>query len=94
MAIFLMFGSYSIDAVEKISAERTRDAVAVIGDIGGEVKAGYAVLGEEDLILVVDFPGLGEAMRASVELTKLLGISFKTAPAVTLDEFDKLMGGT
>lgn len=91
MATFLMFGSYSIDAVGKVSAERTKDATAVIGDIGGEVKAGYALLGENDLILIVDFPGVKEAMKASVELTKLLGISFTTAPAVTMDEFDELI---
>lgn len=93
MATFLMFGSYSIDAAGKVSAERTKDAAAVIGDMGGEVKAGYALLGEKDLILIVDFPGVKEAMKASVELTKLLGISFTTAPAVTVDEFDKLMEG-
>jgi uncharacterized protein with GYD domain len=91
MATFFMFGSYSIDAVGKVSAERTKEATAVIGDIGGEVKAGYALLGENDLILIVDFPGVKEAMKASVELTKLLGISFTTAPAVTMDEFDKLI---
>lgn len=93
MATFLMFGSYSIDAVGKISAERTKDAAAVIGDSGGQLKAGYALLGEKDLILIVDFPGVKEAMKASVELTKLLGISFTTAPAVTVDEFDKLIEG-
>jgi uncharacterized protein with GYD domain len=88
-----MFGSFSIDAVKKISTERTKDAAALIGDIGGKVKAGYAALGEEDLILVVDFPGVKEAMKASVELTKLLGISFRTVPAVTVSEFDELVEG-
>jgi hypothetical protein len=34
-----------------------------------------------------------EAMKASVELTKLLGISFTTAPAVTVEEFDELIEG-
>lgn len=32
-------------------------------------------------------------MKASVELAKLLGISFTTAPAVTVEEFDKLIEG-
>ena len=91
MATFLMFGSYSIDAVEKISAQRTKDAAALMGDFGGEVQAGYALLGDNDLVLIVDFPGVKEAMKASVELTKLLKISFTTAPAVTVEEFDELM---
>jgi uncharacterized protein with GYD domain len=86
-----MFGKYSSDAVGKISAKRTENAAAIVGDCGGEIKAGYALLGETDLVLIVDFPGVKEAMKASVELTKLLGISFTTAPAVTVEEFDKLI---
>ena len=41
----------------------------------------------------MDFPGVKEAMKASVELTKLLGISFRTVPAVTVSEFDELVEG-
>jgi uncharacterized protein with GYD domain len=93
MATFFMFGKYPIDTVGKISAKRTVNATAVIGDIGGEVKAGYALLGETDLVLIVDFPGVKEAMKASVKLTKMLGISFTTSPAVTVEEFDKLIEG-
>jgi hypothetical protein len=42
-------------------------------------------------LLIADFPGVKEAMKTSVELTKLLGISFTTAPAVTVEEFDELI---
>ena len=93
MLTFIMFGKYSFGAVKEISAERTAKATAIIGDSGGKVKAGYALLGEHDIVIVVDFPGVKEAMKASVELTKLLGISFTTAPAVTVEEFDKLIEG-
>jgi len=93
MATYLMFGKYSSDAVGKISAERTKNATAVIGDFGGEVKAGYALLGERDLVLIVEFPGTKEAMKASIALSKLLGISFATSPAVSVEEFDKLVEG-
>ena len=93
MPTYFLFGDYSIGAVKEISAERTVKATAVIGDCGGEVKAAYALLGEADLVLIVDFPGVKEAMKASVELTKLLAISFTTAPAVTVEEFDKLIEG-
>jgi uncharacterized protein with GYD domain len=93
MATFFLFGTYSIDAVKGISAERTVKATAIIGDFGGKVEAGYALLGETDLVLIVDFPGVKEAMKASVELSKLLGISFTTAPAVTVEEFDELIEG-
>jgi uncharacterized protein with GYD domain len=92
MATFVMFGTFSPDAVGEISADRTQSAVAVIGDCGGKIKDWYVLLGEVDLVGIVEFPGVKEAMKASVELTKLLGISFTTAPAVTVDEFDKLVG--
>jgi hypothetical protein len=32
-------------------------------------------------------------MQASVALGKLTGVSFCTSPAVSVEEFDKLMGG-
>ncbi len=93
MATYLMFGKYSTDAVGKISAERTKNAAAVIGDLGGEVKAGYALLGEKDVVLIVEFPGTAEVMKATIALSKLLGISFATSPAVSVEEFDKLVEG-
>jgi len=93
MSTFIMFGKYSSGAVGEISAERTVKAAGLVGDLGGEIKAGYALLGETDLVLIADFPGVKEAMKASVELTKLLGISFTTAPAVTVEEFDELIAG-
>ena len=91
MTMYLMFGRYSLDAVKEISAERTDKATAVIEKYGGKVKAGYALLGEQDLVLVVDLPGPEQAMKTSVALTKLLGISFTTSPAVTVEDFDKMM---
>ena len=93
MATFFMFGSYSIDGVKAISADRTAKAAAVIGDFGGEVEAGYALLGTTDIVLIVDLPNVEAAMKASVALTKLLDISFTTAPAVTVEQFDKLVVG-
>jgi uncharacterized protein with GYD domain len=86
-----MFGKYSASSIKEISAERTVKSGALIKSLGGEIKSGYALLGKYDLILIIDFPNKEQAMKASVALNKLLGISFSTAPAVTLEEFDKLM---
>ena len=91
MSTYFMFGKFSIDAVKEISAERTKKATAIVEKCGGKIKAVYALLGDIDTVAIVDFPGMKEAMKASVELTKLLGISFTTAPAVTMEEFDKLI---
>jgi hypothetical protein len=40
---------------------------------------------------MVDLPDTQHAMQTSAALTKLLGISFRTAPAVRTETFDKLM---
>lgn len=90
MALFLMFGKYSAQAIMEISQERTQKTYALIKQLGGEMKAMYAMLGENDLLLVVALPGIEAAMKASLGLAKMTGISFSTAPAVTVEEFDRL----
>ena len=92
MATFLMFGKYSPQALDRMSAERTASAVDLIKKFGGEVQSMYATLGVNDLVFVVSFPSTEDAMKASVALSKMTGIAFSTAPAVTVAEFDKLMG--
>ena len=91
MATYLMFGKYSLEAIKAISAKRTDKAIALIKQEGGELKAGYALLGDIDLVLIVDLPDTERAMKTSVALSKLLGISFSTVPAVNVADFDKLM---
>ena len=93
MTTYIMFGKFSVGSVKEISSERTKKSTAIVESYGGKVRNLYALLGETDVVAIVDFPGVSEAMKASVELTKLLGISFTTAPAVTVDEFDRLMSG-
>ena len=92
MSLYLMFGKYTQESINGLSAERSKKAAQVIGDAGGEIKAGYALLGETDLVLVTDFPNSEAAMKASLGLTKFMAISFATSPAVSIEEFDKLIG--
>jgi len=92
MATYFMFGKYTLDGIKDISVKRTEKASALVKKHGGDIKSVYALLGATDLVLIVDFPGTEQAMKASIELTKLLGVSFTTAPAVTAEEFDKMMG--
>jgi len=91
MATFLMLGKYSAEAVKVISAKRTKEGLNLVKKFGGEVKSMYALLGEKDLAFILDFPGIEQAMKASVALSKSTGISFTTFPAVTVEEFDKMM---
>ncbi|UCF72176.1 MAG: GYD domain-containing protein [Deltaproteobacteria bacterium] len=91
MGTFLMFGKYSYEALREISAERTQKASDLIKKFGGEVTSMYALLGEQDLLFVANFSGIEQAMKASVALSKLTGISFTTSPPVTVEEFDKML---
>lgn len=93
MALFLMFGKYSAEGIKGISAQRTQQAEETIRKYKGSVSAMYALLRDKDLLLVTDFPDIGAAMQASVALSKLTGIAFSTAPAVTVAEFYRLMAG-
>jgi uncharacterized protein with GYD domain len=91
MGTFFMFGKYSFEAINKLSAQRTEDAKKLIENVGGKLVGGYALLGDVDIVLIVELPNKDQAMKLSVELAKLLGIGFTTAPAVTFEDFDKLI---
>ena len=91
MSIYVLFGRYSAESLKGASAKRTEDAAALIKKLGGEVLSGYALLGSTDLLLVVDLPDIERAMRASAGLTKLTGIGFRTSPALSLKDFDRLL---
>ena len=91
MATFMMFGRYSSEALKGISTKRTEKATELIKKSGGEIISMYALLGANDLVLIVDLPDLEEAMKASVTLGKETGIAFTTSPAVKVEDFDKLM---
>ena len=92
MAKFLMLGKYSIEAIKGIKSERTKRVVATIKKSCGRVNSMYALLGNYDLVFVVDFPGVKDVIKASVALTKLTGIGFTTYPAITVEEFDRAVG--
>jgi uncharacterized protein with GYD domain len=91
MAMFFMFGKYSSEAVKGISSKRTKAAGEVIKKFGGKIESIYALLGERDLVVILTIPGVEQAMKASVALSKMTGISFTTLPALPVEEFDKLM---
>ena len=92
MTTFIMTGRYSADAIKRISGQRTTKATKIIKGCGGKIVAAYATMGRNDLLAIVQFPGVSDAIKASIELNKALGISFSTAPAIPVEEFDTLVG--
>ena len=91
MPIFMMFGNYSKEALKGISTERTNQVVNLVEKNGGKVVSMYAVMGEHDLVLTLDFPNQDSALAVSVGLKRLTGITFSTSPVVEVEKFDKLI---
>ena len=91
MQTFFLFGKYSAESLQKISAKRTKQAEKIVTDMGGKVKSIYALLGERDLVLIVSLPGLEQAVKVSIALNRATGIAFSTTPAVEVGAFDKMM---
>jgi uncharacterized protein with GYD domain len=86
-----MFGKYSAESLKGMNAERTKKAVSMLEKLGGDVKDIYALLGQQDLVLITNFADMLQAMKASVMLSKMTGIAFTTSPAVSVEVFDNLM---
>ena len=91
MATYFLTGTYGADAIKGIGRKRTSDVSKMIEDMGGKIISIYLLLGEKDLVIIVDFPGLKEAIKGSVSISKMTGISFTTDPAITAEEFDDYM---
>jgi uncharacterized protein with GYD domain len=94
MKTFFMFGKYTCEAIREMSVERTQQAIREIRNLGGEITAMNALLGEYDLLFCVSLPDIEDAIKASVALNKLTGIAFSTSPAVTVETFDQLMSNS
>jgi uncharacterized protein with GYD domain len=90
MTTYFMFGNYSRESINQVSAERTQDATKLIQGMGGEVRGMYALLGQNDIVCIVDLPNTTDAIKASIKLSNMTGISFTTSPAIPVEEFDNI----
>jgi uncharacterized protein with GYD domain len=91
MQTFVMLGKYSTHALQGMSVQRTQTAKDMVGQFGGRIETMYAMLGDWDLVIILSMPGLDEAVKVSVALTKLTGIRFTTSSAMPVEKFDRLM---
>ncbi len=92
MALFMMFGKYTPEALRGISADRTRQVQEIVEGNGGEVRAMYAVMGEHDLVFIFDLPDSDRAMMTAVAIEQSTGIMLRTSPVVEVEKFDRLVG--
>ena len=92
MAIFMMFGAYTPEAIRGISSARTQQVSEIVHENGGQVRAMYAVMGEHDLVFILELPDAERAMMAAVAIEQLTGIVVRTSPVVEVEKFDRLVG--
>jgi uncharacterized protein with GYD domain len=92
MKTFLIFGQSSSEELREISLKYRAEVVSLVKNFGGDVKSMYVMLREKYLVIIFAFPGIGRAMKASIALSKLTGISFTTWPAIPVDEFEVSYG--
>jgi uncharacterized protein with GYD domain len=91
MGTFFLFGNYSTEATKAISRARTEKVRETIDKLGGQVKGIYALLGQYDIVMIVELPQMSDAIKASIAVGRLTGVSFSTAAAVSVDQFDKII---
>lgn len=89
---WVMLGKYTQQAIENISKQRTLEVKKIIQKNKGKIEKMYVLLGNYDLIFIVNFPSEKEAIKTSVEITKLTGIAFTTLAAISVGDFDRLVG--
>jgi uncharacterized protein with GYD domain len=90
MTRFFFFGTYTEHAIKGIDAKRTKLAADVIEGFGGHVLSVHALLGNDDIVIIADLPGVPEAMQVSLSLHRKIGIRFASIPALPVAEFDRL----
>jgi len=91
MALYLMLGNYTNPSMHGIKTTRTKEAVGIIEKNNGQVVSMYAMLGQFDVVLIVNLPGNREAMEVSVGLSKVTGIHFNTGPVIPIERFDEMV---
>ena len=91
MTTFFMFGKYSAESIKGMSAERTKEVSQEIEKLSGKVNDIYGLMGDYDLVLIVDFPNLEDAVKTSIKLNRMTGISFTTSTAIPVGTLDDLI---
>jgi len=93
MSTYIMFGKYTAEGFAKMSPERTEKIIEFIKEHEGEIHKMYAILGQFDLLFMVDFPSTEKAVHASLTVSKYSGITFSTSPALPVEMFDDMING-
>ena len=88
MATYVTMLNYSAEGVRGISAARTAEVKEAIKRAGGKFLHGYDLLGSYDAMIIAEYPDERAAMKANIELNKLIGVSSNSMIAIPIDEHE------
>lgn len=89
MATFVMLSTLSPEGVQTIknNPQRIKEVNKEIEQLGAEVKAQWAVLGEFDFVNIVEAPDEKTIAKVSLELGSRGTAKYQTLVAIDVDEF-------
>ncbi len=89
MPTYVMLSTLTPEGVQtlKNNPERIREVNKEIEQLGAEVKAQYAVLGQYDFVNVVEAPDEKTMARVSLELGSRGTARYESLSAIPVDEF-------
>ena len=93
MPKFLIQSSYTTEGAKGLLAEGAsgrRAAVdQVVTSLGGKVEGMYFAFGEDDLVLIVDFPDQVSMATVSLAAKASGAVRTRATPLLTVDEIDE-----
>ncbi|MPY58376.1 GYD domain-containing protein [Streptomyces spongiae] len=93
MPKFLIQATYTPEGTKGLLSEGAsgrRAAVdQVVADLGGTVEAMYFAFGEDDTVLIVDFPDPVAMAAVSLTIKASGAVNTRATPLLTLDEIDE-----
>ena len=94
MPTYLMLTTLSPEGVQTVknNPQRIKEVNREVEQLGAEVKAQWATLGQFDFVNIVEAPDERVIARVSVELAARGTAHFQTMTAIPVDEFLALLG--
>ena len=98
MAKFLVHASYTSEGLKGLikdkAAARVEAAKKAVASVGGKVEAFYWALGDDDAIIVADFPDAESAAALGIAVSSSGLVRTKTTRLLTVEEVDKALAKT
>ena len=95
MQKFLIRATYTVQGLQGLAADsasgRSADVTAAIKSAGGSVESFYYSFGEEDVILIANFPDNITAYALSLATSRSGAVRVRVTPLLTVEEVDQAL---